>query len=401
MIKQLRLKFICITMVIVTVLMCVIFGLVIHFTGETLEAESLQQMKDAASASFQPGMPGGKGTAFSGFIIQITPHDLKVLHSGSFDLSDETLLEKIVQIVTDSEQTTGELEAYNLRYYRSTDGPAGAGGTVVFADISGEKAAMRSLTYNCIIIGILALVAFFAASVLLAGWMTKPVSKAWEEQRQFVADASHELKTPLTVIMTNAEMLQNPEYDPDQQAQFSQSILTMSQHMRTLVEGLLELARVDNGSARASFTQLDLSLLAEDALLPFEPVFFEQGLMLESRIESGIRVNGSASHLRQALTILLDNAMKYSSPGGTVILTLKKQGGHALLTVENPGTPIPKEDLENIFKRFYRVDKARSRDGSYGLGLAIAQGITAMHCGRIWASSAEASNTFHVQLPLA
>ena len=171
--------------------------------------------------------------------------------------------------------------------------------------------------------------------------------------------------------------------------------------MRGLVEGLLELARVDNGAVKANFISLDLSTLAEEEMLPFEPLFFEKGLTLTTELIGSIRVRGSAAHLRQVLGILLDNAMKYASPGGEVVVRLTKHGVHALLSVASPGAEISQQDLQNIFKRFYRVDKVRSRDGSYGLGLSIAQSIVEEHRGRIWAESRGGVNTFFVQLPLA
>ena len=169
--------------------------------------------------------------------------------------------------------------------------------------------------------------------------------------------------------------------------------------MRGLVEDLLDLARVDNGMPRAVWERVDLSGLVEEAALPFEPLYFEGGLELVSDVEPDIFVHGSADHLRRVAEILLDNARKYSDPG-RVTLTLKRQGkGLCTLCVENPGPPIAPGDLQNIFKRFYRADSARSRDGSYGLGLPIAEGIVRAHGGRIWAASAGGMNRFYVTVP--
>ena len=147
------------------------------------------------------------------------------------------------------------------------------------------------------------------------------------------------------------------------------------------------------------FSLLDLSQLTADSLLPFEPVFFEKDLLLESNLESGLFVKGSEEHLHQVVDILLDNAAKYSAPGGTVRVALKRQGSGCLLSVSNPGEEIGKEDLKNIFKRFYRIDKARAMNHSYGLGLAIADSVVKEHGGKIWAESEKGVNTFFVQLP--
>ena len=241
---------------------------------------------------------------------------------------------------------------------------------------------LSHLLQTCAVIAVLCFAAFLLISWLLARWAVQPVEKAWQQQRQFVADASHELKTPLTVIMTNAELLNSPDFDEARRSQFAAHILTMSRQMRALVEQMLELARADSGQGKADLRPVDLSTLAADALLPFDPVFFEQGLMLSSQLAEGINVNGDAGRLKEVLDILLDNARKYTE-----------------LTVSNPGPPLSAAEQKDIFKRFYRTDPARSRDGSFGLGLSIAQRITEEHYGRIWVESSGGYNRFTVELP--
>ena len=387
MIRSLRRKFIAMTMAIFTVLLCVILGLVIHFTGQTIQVESIRNLRQAAQESIQPGIPGQLRQPC--FVVRATPWGQTIQNTGGFDLSDTQMLTDIVSQAAASESELGILEEYDLRFYR-IQRPAEL--TLVFVDISGEQTAMQNLTLTCIGIGILSAAAFWMVSILLARWAVRPVERAWAEQRQFVADASHELKTPLTVILTNAELMQT-EPDP----QYARSVLTMSHRMRSLVESLLELARVDNGAVRAAFEDTDLSALVEDELLPFEPVYFERGLELDCDAEANLRVTGSPRHLRQVLAILLDNAMNHSPEGSAVRVRLRQNGGSALLTVTNPGT-LSKEDCRNIFLRFYRVDAARS-GGGYGLGLPIAKGIVQDHGGKIWAESRDGTVTFSVQLP--
>jgi len=202
------------------------------------------------------------------------------------------------------------------------------------------------------------------------------------------------------VILANAEMLQEPTQSEETQQRLSANILTMSTQMRSLVERMLDLTRADNGSARMVFRPLDMTGLTADAVLPFEPVYFEKGLQFHCHIQDGLRVKGSEQHLKQVVDILLDNAAKYAMPESWVQLVLRKQGGHCLLSVATPGEEISKADLKNIFKRFYRADKARSEGGSYGLGLSIAESIVREHRGKIWAQSVRSINTFFVQLPL-
>ena len=388
MIRSLRRKFIAMTMAVFTALLCVIFGLVIHFTGQNLQAESIRFLRSAAADPLQPGPPGQVRQPC--FIIRATPWGQSIQSTGGFDLSDEQMLSDIVALAASAPEPLGVLDQYDLRYFRSQS-PTEL--TLVFMDISAERAAMRNLRLTCVGIGLLALGLFWAVSFLLARWAVRPVERAWEEQRQFVSDASHELKTPLTVILTSAELMQT---DPD--PQHPRSILAMSRRMRELVECLLELARVDNGAVRAAFGELDLSALVADELLPFEPLYFECGLSLESQLEDALRISGSDRHLRQVLTILLDNALRYSPENAAVRVELTRQGSSALLTVANPGE-LTREQCRSIFRRFYRADPARTAGGS-GLGLAIAQGIVADHGGKIWADSREGTVTLNVSLPL-
>ena len=388
MIRSLRRKFIAMTMAVFTALLCVIFGLVIHFTGQNLQTESVRFLRSAAADSLQPGPPGQVRQPC--FIIRATPWGQSIQSTGGFDLSDEQMLSDIVALAASAPEPLGVLDQYDLRYFRSQS-PTEL--TLVFMDISAERAAMRNLRLTCVGIGLLALGLFWAVSFLLARWAVRPVERAWEEQRQFVSDASHELKTPLTVILTSAELMQT---DPD--PQHIRSILAMSRRMRELVESLLELARVDNGAVRAAFGELDLSALVADELLPFEPLYFECGLTLESQLEEGLHISGSDRHLRQVLTILLDNALRYSPENAAVRVELTRQGSSALLTVANPGE-LTREQCRSIFRRFYRADPARTAGGS-GLGLAIAQGIVADHGGKIWSDSREGTVTLNVSLPL-
>lgn len=388
MIRSLRRKFVAMTMAIFTGLLCVIFGLVIHFTGQTLQADSIRALRQAAQESIQPGIPGQLRQPC--FLVRVTPWSQTIQNTGGFDLSDSQMLADIMSQAAASETELGVLEEYDLRFYR-IQRPGEL--TLVFMDISGEKAALGNLTWTCVGIGMFSAALFWGVSILLARWAVRPVERAWAEQRQFVADASHELKTPLTVILTNAELMQT-QPDP----QYARSVLTMATRMRALVESLLELARVDNGAVRAAFEDTDLSGLVEEELLPFEPVYFERGLELDCTVEPDLHVLGSPRHLRQVISILLDNAVNHAPEGSAVRLYLRRQGSTALLTVTNPGD-LSREDCRNIFLRFYRVDAARS-GGGYGLGLPIAQGIVRDHGGKIWAESREGTVTLTVQLPL-
>lgn len=400
MLKKLRLKFVLINMGIVVAMLLAIFATVYHFTKADLNDQADAMLQSLAQSARQSGgfRDPGREVQLPYFIIQVYLNgDMYVSGRSYHDLTNEAFLQALVKQVYLTNSSEGAFPEYALRYaVVSSMGMQ----QLIFLDTSSQDAALSTLVQGCALIGVVSMVAFLVISILLARWAIKPVEKAWEQQRQFISDASHELKTPLTVIVSNAELLQSPDYAPETKAQFVGSIVTSAHRMRTLVEGLLELARADNGRIRQAFEMLDLSRLTEDALLPFEPVLFEKGLTLESSIEPGIILKGSVAHLQQLVGILLDNAGKYASPG-IVAVTLCRQGRNScLLSVANPGEPIPKEELEKIFDRFYRTDTARTGIGSFGLGLSIAKSITQNHNGKIWAQSNQTGNCFHVQLPI-
>lgn len=401
MIRKLRLKFVLFTMTIVTLLLVVIFGLVFYFTRANLEQKSIDMMESIATHPFQLGIPSelGEEVRLPYFTLQVGPAgELIATGGGYYDLSDLEFLHTLIDAVFESPRPLGVIEAYHLRYYR-LETPYRQ--CLVFVDISSELATLQNLVRTCVILGLVSFLAFLWVSILLSKWAVGPVERAMQQQREFVAAASHELKTPLAVITTSAELLQTPGFSQAEQAGFRENVLAMARQMRALVEQLLELARAEQGLDAKTFTPVDLSRLVERGTLPFEALFFERGLRLESDIAPGLRVRGQADRLGAVLEVLLDNARKYASPGGAVWVSLQPQGrGKCRLSVANEGQPLSPEALAAVFKRFYRADPARSRDGSYGLGLSIAQAIVQAHGGKIWAESSDGVNRFLVELPL-
>jgi len=400
MIKKLQIKFVIINMSIVTIMLCVILGLVYHFTKVNLEAESISMMQNIARQPFRLEIPNelGEDVRLPYFTIQIGLRgELLATGGGYYDLSNKEFLDDIINVAIRSPKTFAVIEEYNLRYYRLST-PLSY--YIVFSDISSERATLHNMMKTCFVIGGISFFMFLGISILLSKWAIRPVDLAWKQQHQFVADASHELKTPLTVIITNAELAQSPEYDDESKQKFLNSILTMSRQMRSLIEKMLELARADDFDSKKIFDIVDFSRIVSNALLPFEPVFFEKGLTLISQIDKNIKVLGEESQLCQVLDVLLDNAQKYSREAGTTWVTLKKIGRRrCLLSVANEGECISSEEAKNIFKRFYRGDKARSRTGSFGLGLSIAESIVNEHRGKIWVESNDGINCFYVELP--
>ena len=399
MIKKLRIKFVCVVMAIATIMVGAVLGLFIYFTLTGMEMQSMNMMIAISSTPFHKGFPGKPKedeVRLPFFTVQMGDNGELITTGGDyFDLSDREYLQQIVDIAMESEDRSGELKEHNLRYLKN-ETPKGK--TIVFSDTTTEKATQKSLLANSILIFCTAILVFFGISILLSRWVIRPVEKAWEQQRQFVADASHELKTPLSVIMTNAELGANDDVTQEERKQFSNNILSTTYQMRSLVENMLEMARVDNGFAGVQFSVLDFSQLVEDAVLSFRLLYEDAGIRLEQHIEKGIFLKGSEQHLYQVMDVLLDNGLKYSTPGGKVDVELHRNGGNCVLTVASPGEALSQEELKNIFKRFYRVDKARTMNGSYGLGLPIAQGIIEKHGGSIRVESGENTNRFVIHL---
>lgn len=401
MIRKLRIKFVCIFLSITMLMTGGILGVVIHFTGASMEMQSVTMLHSLAREPLRQRNP----EKFSGevrlpyFTLQISSRgELIATGGGYFDLSDREYLSGIVSAVLETGEDTGKLKDYSLRFLVEKT-PMGY--LIVFSDTSAESATLRNLIYGCAGIFLSAGVLFLGVSILLSKWAIKPVETAWEQQRQFVADASHEFKTPLSVIMANAELVSSEETGEEDRKKFSRNILTMSYQMRALVENLLEMARVDNGSVTLHFEELDFSELVRDAVMSFQPFYEEAGMTLSWHLEEPLFLRGSEHSLFQLLDVLLDNALKYSEPQGEVSVCLKKSGRSCILTVSNPGPALSADELKNIFKRFYRVDKARSMNGSYGLGLSIAESVVEAHRGRIRAESSRGHNTFTVQLPIS
>lgn len=263
---------------------------------------------------------------------------------------------------------------------------------IAFVSDNNLTGAMRSLTLTSLMVGVAALALLFGISLFLADWALRPVERVWNQQKQFISDASHELKTPLTVILANLSILRrHGDETVNSQRKWITSTEDEAQRMKGLVEDLLTLARLDEAGQTAPLPEMsdvDMSDLVTGELLTFEPVAFERGVELESEIAPCIIVRGDAGKLRQLTAILADNACKYAGIGGSVRVTLCEIDGRAQLSVQNTGDVIPPEQLSHVFERFYRADKARTGSKSgYGLGLAIAAGIARLHGGEISAAS--------------
>lgn len=273
---------------------------------------------------------------------------------------------------------------------------------LAFADNASVAQVVRTQLLVSLLILTAALLAFYLISRFLAKVSLRPIEAAWEQQRQFVADASHELKTPLAVILANTDIvLSHPRDTVEAQGKWIGYIKEEAQRMRALVEDLLFLAKSDAQKLPVHPAQVQLDQLVTGCLLSFEPVAFEAGVTLTEDITPGLALIGDEGQLRRLAVILLDNAVKYAGEEKAVDVTLDEFQGRLRLRVHNTGPAIPAQRLPHLFERFYRSDEARDRErGGYGLGLAIAQSIVQGHGGKISVESREGEGTtFTVTLP--
>ena len=300
---------------------------------------------------------------------------------------DEEDIKACVKLATGR---SGQVNEYNLMYVsREMMGKK----TLIFTSNAGIFTELQGSLIISTLLFLGGMAVIFLISLFLSGLAVKPVKKAWEQQKQFVADASHELKTPLTVILANNNiMMSHKDSTVADERQWLESTEEEANHMKKLIDNMLFLAKSDAGTAKIQFSEVNLSEITEGCALIFEPVAFEKEIMTETDIEDGVTVKGDATQLNQLVHILVDNAVKYADSGTSVKIRLHRHGQHAALSVNNRGVPIPKEDIDHIFDRFYRAEKSRTTKG-YGLGLSIAQRIVESMNGKIAVVSNEAEGT--------
>ena len=309
--------------------------------------------------------------------------------SDRSDLYSDEQIADITQTVLASGQKSGRVGTQFFRVCDSgrvigNDSPDETGSMIIVLDQRLEIMNMRSVLRLTILAAAAAYLLLCLAAYLLIRRMLRPVQEAFDKQRQFVWDASHELKTPLAVIGTNAQVLEG-EIGENEYLGYITSEVSRTDK---LLNDLLALARMDRKTLKPDLRELDLGKAVLSVVLPFESTVYEEGRHLETDIPEGLMCTGDEAMIRQLCVILLGNALKYSDEGGTISVSAGKKGKTCCLQVKNTGTGIEPEDLEKIFERFYRADKAHNREvEGFGLGLSIAKNIVDIHKGKIRAES--------------
>lgn len=339
---------------------------------------------------FDPETPKFQLSTFYTVAISLDGKVLEIKNDPATVYSDDTL-EQMAKNIIEEGKSTGTLD--NLTFLK-TDKNGYI--LVTFMDNTVVNESAMTLFRYTLIFGGVALVVFFFLARFLAKKIVAPLEESYQKQRQFISDAGHELKTPVSVVSANAELLSRQIGDN----QWLQNIQYENERMGMLVGQLLDLARTENVTPQME--RIDFSRLVAGETLPFESVAFEKELALNTAITSGIAVEGNGAQLKQLTSILLDNAIRHSKPAGEVRLTLTGDHGIAELSVINTGDEIPTEHRDKIFERFYRMDPARSgEDKHYGLGLAIAKAVVTAHHGHIEVLCYNGLVEFRVNLPIS
>lgn len=439
MFKRLRNRFLLMNMVIISIIMIVAFLTIFIITSQNVHRDinmKLQQVSEfyhkngeerpngmgmldeipetsleegvqgKAQAPFdRPGGPrGNKGLTqapeLSVSFALMTDKDGKLLETDSrFDMDEEFYNEALAQATTSSSRE-GEFTLDGTRWaYSIQNTPSGE--MIVCLDVTAQLRIMTTLIYTFSIVALGMLIVIYVTSRYFANRSIAPVREAFEKQKRFIADASHELKTPLAVINTNADvLLAAGDETINSQAKWLHHIKSETERMKTLTNDLLYLTQMDDAREHVMYAPFDLSEAVESVILTMEAVIFEKELNFSYEIEPGLKLTGSSEQMKQVVMILLDNAIKYTNPKGYIQLELKRQHNHLRLKVSNTGEGIASEHAGRIFDRFYRADASRARkSGGYGLGLAIAKSIVEQHKGKIEVKSIPQEMTsFYVQL---
>ena len=309
-----------------------------------------------------------------------------IINHSNNDIEETTIKELATNILKENKK-----EKIGFLYFDKYSYKLENGKILVIANNSNIQNMLLKGLRNSIIIFILLTIIFIYISKLITNWITKPVMESFNKQKDFIYDASHELKTPLAVIMSNISCLK----DNPKEKKWLNNIENESNKMNDLIKKLLTLAKTE----REDYPKLEgnLSKTIELSSISFEAVAYEKGITLEYNIQDNIKFNYNENDIKELISILLDNAIKHSYDNEKIKINLNKENNNIILEVINKGDEIKKEDEEKIFERFYRVDKARTRnENRYGLGLAIAKNIVINHHGIIKASSKNNITTFKV-----
>ncbi len=399
MIKKLRLKLTAVSMVSLLIVLTVIIGAVniFNYTSLISEADSTLNLLSENNGSFpkEPKPDGGFNKGFKGKSPEL-PYESRyfsvvVGNNGQAVSSDtgkiaainsQTAMDYAEEIVAKNRQK-GFMGKYRFTVCTDSDTLATR---VIFLDCGRSLDSFYSTLVISVCVSVLGMICVLALMILLSRRIVKPIAESYEKQKQFITDAGHEIKTPITIIDADASVLEMDIKDNE----WLTDIKNQTRRLAELTNDLIFLSRMEEGQKALQIIDFPLSDITAETANSFDKLAKAKGKTLSLEIEPMISINGDEKSLRQLISILLDNALKYSPDGSKIDLLLQKQGKSVVLQVSNPAADISPEDAQRMFDRFYRTDKSHnSKTGGYGIGLAIAKAVAQAHKGKI---SAEIKN---------
>ena len=402
MFKKLKTKFVLINMVLLTAVFIGIFGTIYLSTAYSMEKDMRMQLWSNMMVAPQQ-KPNPKDDRMDMTIkIDLDNTNEVVTVSSKLNTDDLDINDIVTKVINGSkDMDTIKINGESFAYLKQD---IGNDKRIVLMSKSFQQDMLWSLLKTFIGVGSLSLVVLFFISIYFTNKAINPLEETFKKQKQFIADASHELRTPLTIIKTNVSLLRENELETIQsQKKWINYIDSQASRMSTLINEMLSLANLDANRNKEERVNINFSKIVSDSLLVFEVVIFEKGLILEEDVADNIFIKGEQDQIKKLISILMDNAIKYTNKNGKITVSLITERNKAKLIIRNTGEGIRKEHLEKIFERFYRVDDSRDRGtGGYGLGLSIAKAIVDDHKGKIHAESIINNETsFIVDLPLS
>ena len=323
------------------------------------------------------------------YTVRLSNGEIEKIISHSSDMSNFDVQGIAEKIITKKQgMRIGNLYNNKYSYNYSTD-------KIVIINTKNINDRLILILIKSLVILLVIEIVIYYASKVLTERITKPAQESFEKQKDFIADASHELKTPLAVIMASSDELKSDKKNK----QYVDNIKYESERMNNLIKSLLDLSKLENGVSIANYKEENISKIIERVCLTFEAIAFENNVTIETNIEKDIKLKCSKDEMERLISIILDNAIKHSYKDSSIKVNLEKDKNSISLDIINVGDPIKAGDEEKIFERFYRADKSRKRDSNrYGLGLAIAKNIVINHNGTIKAYSKDSLTTFKINL---
>ena len=404
MLRQLKIKFIAITMILVSIILSFVFTLMYQSNVKSTYDKSVADLKTISTLDITKFSEPQTNKVLKElqfvplFIVNIDESGVILSQIKSNISMDDESFKSIVKAAHESQEDIGTIKSMDIRYYKKH---YSLYEKISFIDISRDNKNLENLFVVFIMTGAITLLFFFFIVLFLSNWALMPVEKTWNQQKQFIADASHELKTPLTVLLANMDILENNKSDTIQsQIKWIQASKQEAKQMKNLIEEMLFLAKSDANRIDNSKTTINVSDTLFSLILSIEVIAFEKNVIINyaSTIDENLYTIANEKQLISLLSILLENACKYSYEETSITAKLKREQSKIKFELNNFGPVIPKHEIAHIFERFYRVDKSRNKEhGGYGLGLSIAKKITDENNMKISVeSSAEKGTTFKV-----